>query len=430
MPKSRLTKARVEALKPRDAPYVEWDHGVGAIAGFGVRVRPNGARTFVFAYRLKGLGRKGNTRWYRIGAFGPKMPFAKAKARAKSLAASVEHGGDPINDDRKRAAETQDREKNAKERTFGVLAEAWLKSKGERRDKKTGKIRRKARRSLPQFRLLVATHLQELLSMEAAAITSGDVERIIRAIEDRAPFMAKQVLWATKGIFQRGVGDWLTVNPAAQIKVETGAEPGGRDRTLNDEELKAIWLAATKDPSHFGPIVRLLILTAARISEVAGMSWSEVDLDAGIWKIPAARAKNKLEHTLHLSAPAIQILKALPGPHAGLVFTTNGTAPFSAISKAKTRLDRTSQVTGWRLHDIRRTMATGLHEMNFGLQVVERLLNHVGASRSGVAGIYNKADHLPERKRAMDVWGASVQALVEGKTKAGNVVAISSSRMG
>ena len=435
MANKRLTKATTTALKPQGKEYFVWDEGAGAVPGFGIKVLPSGRQVAVLQYRVKGAGRKGTARRFTIGTLGPGLTFARAKVMADGLRAAKVNGGDPVHDTRAKAqadelarSVAKEEAQTAKKRTFNTLAEIWLRTKEEKRNK-NGKVVRKSRRSLPQLRLLVSTHMKEFLPIEAAKITADDVKRVIGAIEDRAPFMAGQVLWAAKAIFNGGVAlKWFLDNPAAGLTVDTGASPEGRERTLDSDELSAIWLAAKSDQSHLGKIIRLLILTAARVSEVAGMYWSEINLDTGVWTIPAARAKNKTKHLIHLSPQAIDILRGITGTGGGLVFSTTGTTPFSGISKAKARLDRASKVKDWRIHDIRRTVATGLSEMGFGLQVVERLLNHKGVSRSGLPGIYNKAEYLDDRKRALEAWGAKVEALVSGTALVPNVVPITTAR--
>ena len=177
----------------------------------------------------------------------------------------------------------------------------------------------------------------------------------------------------------------------------------------------------------FGRAVQLLTVTAARRSEVLGLDWAELDLDAGLWRLPAARSKNGEAHVIHLSPQAVAIVKSLRDfkdgklPKAGLAFSTTGKTPIGGITKYKARLDMIAKVKAWRLHDLRRTAATGMSGMGFSLTVVERVLNHRGVSRSGVAGIYQRAEFLPERKVALTAWGERVAALVEGRKPADNV---------
>ena len=106
------------------------------------------------------------------------------------------------------------------------------------------------------------------------------------------------------------------------------------------------------------------------------------------------------------------------------VFTTNGKTPISGWSPAKKRLDTLASIKPWRLHDLRRTVATGLQRLGVGLQVVEAVLGHVSGSRAGVVGIYQRHDYAKEKRSAIETWGAHVIALVDGcRLNAGQVVA-------
>lgn len=256
---------------------------------------------------------------------------------------------------------------------------------------------------------------------DVAGLTYADLETLVDTVRSRAPHMARQVILVVRSILDLGVRKgWLEHNIAERIEVEA---PGvSRDRVLSDKELKKIWLAAAQTSWPFGPAVQLLILTAARRSEVIGMKWSEIDGDAGVWRLPAERAKNNEAHIIHLSAEAMQVLKSLPGvpkgrlPKHGLLFSTTGKTPFSGFSKAKAQLDEDAEVSEWRLHDLRRTAATAMSEMGYSIQVVERVLNHRGVSRSGVVGIYQRSELLAERKAAIEAWGSRVTLALQPST--------------
>ena len=174
----------------------------------------------------------------------------------------------------------------------------------------------------------------------------------------------------------------------------------------------AVW-QATGEPHSYHHIVRLLILTGQRREEVGGMEWRELDMDAAIWNLPAARAKNRRQHLIPLSAPALDILRSIPKGASGLVFPTrNGTA-FNDWSGGKERLDAALGIEPWRLHDLRRTWVTHASEdLGIAPHIVESAVNHVSGFRAGVAGIYNRAAYLDERRQAFDAWAAHVLALV------------------
>ena len=194
-----------------------------------------------------------------------------------------------------------------------------------------------------------------------------------------------------------------------------------RDRVLVDAELAAVWKAADIVGWPFGPAVQLLILTAARRDEIGALSRSEVD---GVTiELSGARTKNGEPHTIPLSTTAARLIESLPRIGGGdLVFTTNGETPVSGWSKAKSSLDDAAAklygraLPAWRLHDLRRTTATGMQRIGISLQVVEAILGHVGGSRAGVAGVYQRHTFDVEKRTALEAWAHEVERVVGGKS--------------
>jgi len=162
-----------------------------------------------------------------------------------------------------------------------------------------------------------------------------------------------------------------------------------------------------------------------------GMSWTELHRRERVWIIPAARAKNRAAHIVPLAPAVILELDALSTsaewPNAGLVFTVTGKTPVSGISKAKARLDREiAQVASiaerppiahWRLHDLRRTVATGLQRLGIRFEVTESVLNHVSGARAGVAGVYQRHDWADEKREALEAWAFRVAGIVLGPSQ-------------
>jgi integrase len=195
-----------------------------------------------------------------------------------------------------------------------------------------------------------------------------------------------------------------------------------RERVLSDLELAAVWHAAEAIPGSFGRIVQLLILTGARRSEVAGMLWSELDADLETWSIGRDRMKAGAVHVVPLSPQARTLLSeidrgdglVLPGDRPG--------RPVGGWSKGKAALDRATSVEGWTLHDLRRTVATGLQRLGVRLEVTEAVLGHTSGSRAGIVGVYQRHDWQTEKRGALDAWGRHVEAIVNGEGATENVV--------
>jgi integrase len=216
----------------------------------------------------------------------------------------------------------------------------------------------------------------------------------------------------------------IDANPVFNTNKAT--ENDARDRVLKDNELRLIWNALPLPSNQYGAIVKLLALTAQRRDEIGSLARSEIDTDAATITLPPERIKNKREHVVPLSAPALAIIGAQPqrsnddGTPRDLLFGYRD-GPFSGWSDAKEKLDaKITEANGgkplaaWTPHDLRRTAATVMAD-RLGVQphVVEAILNHVG-SRSGVAGIYNRAKYEREKRAALDLWAQHLLDIVAG----------------
>jgi len=207
-----------------------------------------------------------------------------------------------------------------------------------------------------------------------------------------------------------------------------------RDRVLTDAELKAVWDAA-KPSDGYGAIVRLLILLGQRREEVGAMKWSELDLDKAMWMIPAERSKNGRAHLVPLSSQATAMLKArVPSDEDSerdAVFG-RGVDGFSGWSKCKVALDASiatsrakaagrdepeaaDALPSWVLHDLRRTTVTGMAEIGIEPHIIEAVVNHISGHKGGIAGVYNKATYLPEKRAALQRWADHVDFIVTGE---------------
>jgi integrase len=162
----------------------------------------------------------------------------------------------------------------------------------------------------------------------------------------------------------------------------------------------------------YGGIVALLALTGQRREEVAQLTWDEVNLSSRTWTLPGSRTKNGKPHIVHLSKEAIAVLMRVP-KLGKFVFSPSGTKPFQTFSAAKRELDKLSQVTGWRLHDLRRTCVSGMARLGVAPHVADKVLNHQTGTISGVAAVYQRHEFLIERKDALERWGAHVAGLLK-----------------
>jgi integrase len=203
----------------------------------------------------------------------------------------------------------------------------------------------------------------------------------------------------------------IEVSPLVGLKVP--AEESTRDRILTDQELRVVWRAAGQ-MGVYGSLVQLLILTGQRRGEIAGLTWSEVDLDKRLISLPRERVKNDHAHEIPLSPQAVDLIEALPRKSERYVLSLRG-GPIGGFGKLKARLDKACGVTDWVLHDLRRTAASGMARLGVALPVIEKILNHVSGSFAGVVGIYQRHDFAGEKRAALEKWADHVSTIVTGK---------------
>jgi integrase len=178
-----------------------------------------------------------------------------------------------------------------------------------------------------------------------------------------------------------------------------------------DTELARIIRAARQLGGPYGAIVDVLALTGQRRDEVARMSWDEVDLTHRVWTLPATRTKNDKPHIVQLSDAAVVVIGAQQRS-GRFVFSRNGVIPIGDFSIQKRRLGDLCGVSHWRLHDLRRTMVSGMASLGVAPHVADKILNHVAGTISGVAAVYQRHEFLKERRYALERWGAHVVGLL------------------
>jgi integrase len=389
MPTKSLTVTACARIRPPRTGQA--DHFDRGYPGLALRVSYGGAKAWVFFYRLHGKLRR-----MSLGRF-PGMTLDEARDAWRSARLAVDKGESPAHI-RPTTADS-----------FAAVAEEWLQ-----RDQAQNRSAREVRRVLEHD--VLPAWGDRLI----AAITRRDVNELIDAVVDRgAAVMARRLHSHLHRLFRWSVGRGiLETNPMADLPKPGSAAK--RDRVLTNAELATVWKAADRTAWPFGPAVRLLILTAARRDEIGSLRWSELHGDE--IRIPAERSKSGEPRVIPLSAAAVELIGAMPrrGDH---VFSTNGSG-LGGWSKAKRALDAAAvelnggPVAGWRLHDIRRTVATGLQRLGVGLQVIESVLGHVGGSRAGIVGVYQRHQFAREKRAALAAWALEVDRIAKGETVA------------
>jgi integrase len=389
----KLTQNAVDKLKlPNGKPdHIFWDD---EIHGFGVRLREGGSRNYVIQYKL---GKK--QRRMALGSTA-KLTLVQARKEAKKQLGKVHLGKDPQGEKLvARATATE---------TFKAIAERFITFQ-------TGRLRRS---SLYATRLYLLQYCKRLHGMKIELITRREIASILGTIAgDHGPVSADRAASALSAMFAWTVADGLVdANPVMGVNKYAGHT--SRERVLKDEELAAIWLAL--DDNDYGRIVKLLMLTGQRRDEIADLRRSEIV--GRTIELPGERTKNHRPHIVPLSDAAYALIEGnLQSPLGGLthIFGSRRFSGFSGFSKSKAKLDAKLQgLAPWTLHDIRRSVATGMAEMGVEPHIIEAVLNHVSGHRGGVAGIYNKATYLEAKTKALDLWAQHIAVIVTQATGA------------
>lgn len=377
-----LTDTKVASIKPPESGQVEYPDA--KVTGLRLRVGAGGAKTWTLRRRVgsKVINRK-------IGTY-PATTLAKARERALGMIEALEASG---------STETLDK-------TFRQAAERWIADKG--------------RPSLITRQLELHVY-PEWADRKLMDIKRADVREMIRGLEGEV--LPNRVLATLKSIFTHAVKqDWLEHSPADHV--DKPKAEAARERVLTMDELARVWRAAGLLGYPAGPWARVLMLTGQRRSEVAGMRWADVDLEAGTWTLTASHTKAKRAHLVPLPAAALAIIRDLPRI-GDYVFGTTANTPMRGFAREKTQLDTWLESKGeglaeaWRFHDLRRSAATHMVRLGIPELVVSRVLNH---AVTGVTGKhYALHSYAAEKRHALDTWAAEIDRAVNGE-RGGNVV--------
>jgi len=397
MATGKIIKRTVDALIATAAADFLWDD---SLKGFGVKMLSSGKATYIIQYRMGGAEAK--SRRYTIGAHGSPWTPTTARTEAERLFILIAQGIDP-------AEAARQRRREAVDLAFSNFADRFAKSC------KGAGWRRLVDQSL---RLHVKPVLRD---KPLTKITRIDIVAVLDRMPDEQIGNRRNVFGVMRRLFKWAVsrGD-IERNPMEGMETPPAVQP--RDRWLKDDELRRIWLHAPKTHPCFGPIVRLLMLTGQRREEVNNMSWTEVDRAERLWSLPGVRTKNREPNRVPLNDLAIAVLDGLAQstrwPRQGRVFATSTGARYTGYGKGKKAIDRLlardggEAVPDWRLHDLRRTVATGFQRLGVRFEVTEAVLNHVGGSRAGVAGIYQRHNWKREKEEALRDWGNHIAKLL------------------
>jgi integrase len=388
----KLTDASIRdlVLPPGKSEQIWWDD---TLSGLGFRLRKQllaNVATWVFFFRLAGKQHKP-----KIGDW-PAMSAKAARAIAVKWYAQTKLGENPA----------PKAESEPEEISTGEMFDLYLEWQRP-----------------PRLRLRSFLEVERHLRMHAASLRRLPLHkierRIVAALLARIGKSSTSVADATRkdlvAAFSWACREGLRSDNPAAFTNRFGER--SRDRVLTDAEIAAIWRATTGD-DPYSALVRLLLLVGARREELGALRWDELDLDAATISLPPSRTKSGRAHVIPLPPLALSLLKAQPPGEGAHVFGENG---FKSWSRGKALLDQRSGVTGWRLHDLRRTLSTRLHEdLLQPPHIIEAILGH---HQPGIGAVYNRSSYIAERRRVLDLWAEHLLGLIEGRPAKANVVA-------
>ncbi len=364
---------------------------------------PSGLRQWFLRYRPRRQAQRATV----LGHFDA-MSLADARQRAHDILGAARKGLDLIAEEVRQAEERKAAE--ARRRTVRQVGEDYLASvEGRLRSYRDIKSRFK-NHVFPKFgdRLI-------------GEVRRGDIVGFLDELQERGlRNMVNKVREGLISLFGYAVErDYIDANPAAATKKPRGLEPP-RQRVLSRDEMRNLWQALDRISDPGRSYIRVLMLTGCRREEARAMRWQELDLDAGLWTLPAERNTTGRAHEVPLTSSVVEILRErqrLKNP-GFYVFSLDGKRPMS-VHQIKARLEKESGVADWRLHDLRRTLRTGLAELGIPYEIAERVIGH---AVTGLERVYNVFAYRDEKRAALDRWAAHLRFIVGDARDAANVV--------
>lgn len=385
----------------------------GGLPGLYLVVQPSGTRSFTLRYR-----HVGRTRNMTLGRW-PAFSLSEARETARTALRSIAEGRDPAGE--KRFA------KSDASTLYAEVCRLFVEL-DQRPANRTWKETARLLGLRPDGDRLVAIRGSIVDQWSGRRIEDIRRRDIITALDALAakPATKQNTFAALRRLFNWGLArDLIAASPCTGV--ESPQPTPARDRVLTDDELG--WFSAACDTvgPPFAPLFKLLCLTGQRREEVGGIRWAE--LHGNLWVIPAARVKNGREHALLLPATALGLIQNVPAIEGcPFVFSTTGRTSLSGYSEAKRRLDaamlnRAREETGrpslriapWRLHDLRRTTASGMAKLGIPLPTIEKVLNHVSGSFGGIVGVYQRHEFKAEKAAALEAWEEHVIELANSR---------------
>jgi hypothetical protein len=378
----KLTTKGIENLRPGPQRREISDGG----SGLWLILQPSGAKSWAVRYRFAGRPTK-----LTLGSW-PALTLAAARKGAAAALHDVAQGHDPAAS-RKDAALTA---AAAKANTLAAVITEYLKREGSKLRSLDQRVSILNRLILP---VLGARPIEDIKRTEIVRLCDGIEDRNGQRMADVALAVLRRIMaWhATRS------DDF--VPPIVRGMSRQSAAQHRRSRILDDDELRRLWVA-TGDGQPFSNLVRFLLLTTARRTEAAAMRWTEVA--SGVWALPASRSKTKTEIVRPLSRAAQAVLAAQPHD-SEWVFTTTRTGPLKQFSVPKAKLDAVAGLSGYQLHDLRRTARSLLSRAGANPDIAERCLGHALPT---IRATYDRHRYLDEMAHAFEALATLIERIV------------------
>jgi integrase len=361
----RLTDISIRALKP--AERGQKTHFDETLTGFGVRVSPGGTKTFVLMYgasrRLVSVGRVGI------------ITLANARDKAREMLAKETLG----------VAERPSMAVKDALELFFAAAESRLRP-----------------RTRSDYRRLLTRHLRKFTKRAVGSLTNHELSETIDDLVD-TPSEQNHAFAAMRTFFRFCVRRGL-ISRSPLEGVPMPARIPSRDRVLDDAELKAVLRASGDAGYPFGTLVQLLIHTGQRKGEIAQLRWTWIDDAKRTITVPADVSKNRRQHTFPYDKRVAGILANIPKDEDALFRMHNW-------DKRTDDLRDEAAIAHFTLHDLRRTYASGMASLGVPPHVVEKVLNHITGTISGVSAIYNRYQYWDEQVEAVARWEGKLASL-------------------
>ena len=385
MPTFKFDHHQLESLGPEDKAIEYFDV---ITSGLGMRVSVKGTKSFFYRYRFHGRNKR-----YNIGSF-PGISLKLARQRALELKVSVSNGVDP--------QLVKEKKKAPPPRVvlFADIVEAYKQNYLPRLREATSR----------EYERILAKELMPLLRHKPVEkIERRELVHLLEAIGNHrgAKTLANRVRAVLSSVYSFGVNTGrVPFNPVLTIK-KTQKEVS-RDRIYSKEELKTLWDAFEAQEEPISSYYKCLLLLGQRAGETRRMKWEDIDLKKEIWVIPKEETKAARLHIVPLPKIATELLTHLKSISSDTyVFESSRKSgrPIRWTHKASARISEHSGVHDFKIHDLRRTMASGLAELGISRTVIGKVINHKGISGdNSVTAIYDRYDYLEEKREALENW--------------------------